>query len=227
MCITTSCKNISPVYLRVWKVKRGASESQPSSPLSAAYRQQLVGWLWIKCHIRLRPRHRTLTLFQGTANRPICGELKRLPRRLNGNPTRVASAESQMRASEPIAPHRQQFPAPNVPKVPINATSSLHTHAAIQESSFKWFTSIWEKSLLGKNHHCIFKAIFLIKYEKYYVKSGGYVPPGFLERGVRVPTIPPGGDATAYLQSQWAAKCHTMPLHKFWMSDPYKTATHT
>ena len=43
-----------------------------------------------------------------------------------------------------------------------------------------------------------FYAIFLIKSESYCAKSGGYVPTRFLERGVRVPTIPPGGDATAW-----------------------------
>ena len=43
--------------------------------------QWLVGTsLWINCHIHLGPRCRTLTLFQGTANCLICGELRCLSR---------------------------------------------------------------------------------------------------------------------------------------------------
>ena len=44
------------------------------------------------------------------------------------------------------------------------------------------------------------------------MKSGGYVPPGFLERGVRVPTIPPGGDATAIYVSPPASSAVGGPV---------------
>ena len=69
----------------------------------------LVGWLWIKRHIRLGPRYGTLTLFQATANRRICGELRCLHnRRPPGNRTRVANAEARMHASAPTAPQAHQ-----------------------------------------------------------------------------------------------------------------------
>ena len=42
VCITTSCKNISSEYPRVRKLQPGASETQPSAPLSAARLNRLT-----------------------------------------------------------------------------------------------------------------------------------------------------------------------------------------
>ena len=67
-----------------------------------------IGWL-VGCGLcTVSARNQgtgTLTLFQGTANRPICGELRRLSRCPPGNRTRVTGPEAQMQVSVQTTPY--------------------------------------------------------------------------------------------------------------------------